>query len=138
MVYVWVIVLGRPVPPRTLLVDSPKFQLNVYGGIPPVAVELKLIESPTTGWVGAYERLVCGARFLKNSVMADVEPSWGVRGERPHAVSMVVRSGEWLYDFVDWNFVFAMGPAQMAGAFPTDEPLASANVTERAAFWALR
>ena len=49
MVYVWVIVLGRPVPPRTLLGDSPKFQLNVYGGIPPVAVELKLIESPTTG-----------------------------------------------------------------------------------------
>jgi len=83
-------VLGRPVPPGTLLAESPKFQLNVYGEVPPVAVELKLIESPTTGRVGAYERLVCGVRFLKNSVMVDAEPSFEVRGERPHAVSRVV------------------------------------------------
>ncbi len=71
LVYVWVIVLGRLVPPGTLLAISPKFQLNVYGGVPPVAVELKMIESPTTGRVGLYERLVWGARFLRNSVMSD-------------------------------------------------------------------
>ena len=54
----WVIVLGRPVPPGTLVAVSPKFQLNLYVGVPPVAVELKLMESPATGRVGAYERLV--------------------------------------------------------------------------------
>jgi len=92
LVYVWVIVLGRLVPPGTLLAVSPKFQLNLYVGVPPVAVELKLMESPATGRVGAYERLVCGDRLLMNSVMSDAEPSSEVRDERPHAVSIVARS----------------------------------------------
>src|SRR6266704_6720269 len=101
-------VLGRLVPPGTLLAALPKFQLKVYGGVLPVTLELKLIESPTTGRVGAYERLVCGARFLKNSIIADARPSSEVRGERPHAVSMVVSSAYWSYDFDDWHFIFAM------------------------------
>src|SRR5436305_12171010 len=111
-------VLGRPVPPGTLLAESPKFQLNLYGEVPPVAVEVKLIESPTTGRGGAYERLVCGARFLKNWVMVDAEPSFEVRGERPHAGSRVVSTEWWVYDFDDWNFVLAMGHAQMTGRLP--------------------
>jgi len=51
-------VLGRLVPPGALLAASPKFQLNLYGGVPPAAIELKLMDSPTTGRVREYERLV--------------------------------------------------------------------------------
>src|SRR5947199_10166577 len=98
-------VLGRPVPPGTLLEESPKFQLNVYGEVPPVAVELKLIESPTTGRVGAYERLVCGPMFLKNSVMADAERCFEVRAERPRAVSGLVRPEKGLKLVVEWILV---------------------------------
>jgi hypothetical protein len=83
---------GRLVPPGTLLAVSPKFQLNVYGGAPPVALALKLTESPTAGCVGLYERLVCGVRILKNSVIGDADPSLEARGESAHAVSMVARS----------------------------------------------
>src|SRR5438093_11211401 len=101
-------VLGRLVPPGTLLAESPKFQLNVYGEVPPVAVELKLIDSPTTGRVGAYERLVCGPRFLKNSVMADAEAAFEVRGERPHAGWRVVGREEWVCDFEDGEIVLGM------------------------------
>ena len=44
---------GFVVPPETLAVPSPKFQLNVYGAVSPAAWAVKLTDVPTVPVVGA-------------------------------------------------------------------------------------
>ena len=52
---------GLAVPPATFAVPSPKLQLKVMGGVPPVACAVKLTEVPTVPVVGATVKVTARA-----------------------------------------------------------------------------
>ena len=84
----WVIEAPVPEPP------SPKFQLVLYGGVPPVVVAVKVTGTLTTGVPGEIVKVVDnvgGVTEPKNSVIGAALASFDVSELKPQTVSMVLR-----------------------------------------------
>ena len=73
---------------------SPKFQLRLYGGVPPLVVAVKVTGTLTTGVLGEIVKLVDnvgGVTEPKNSVIGAAFASFDVSEVRPQTVSRVLR-----------------------------------------------